>query len=65
MEKKYTQDAIILCRLIFGQAAMELLSDRQQITNAALEKKIRAMLPDAQPENVYRLAMTLLNCHLH
>lgn len=65
METKNTQDAIILCRLIFGQAVLELLRDKQQVTNAELEEKVRSLLPDRKPEVVYELAMKLLERIVH
>ncbi|SFN45506.1 hypothetical protein SAMN05428971_1481 [Candidatus Pantoea varia] len=61
METKYTKDAIYICRLMFGQAVLELLVDNQPITNRALEEKIKVMLPDAQPELIYSVALDLLN----
>ncbi|WP_292993284.1 hypothetical protein [Pantoea sp.] len=61
MDAKYTKDAIYICRLMFGQAALELLADNQPVTNRALEEKIMAMLPDAQPALIYNVALDLLN----
>ncbi|HAT23642.1 MAG TPA: hypothetical protein DCS81_04285 [Pantoea septica] len=65
METKYAKDAIHVCRLMFGQAVLELLADRQPVTNRALKEKIKMMLPDASPELVYRTAMELLDHSLH
>lgn len=64
MDVKYANDAVYICRLMFGQAVLELLADKQPITNAALEKKIKAMLPDSQPALVYDVAIDLLKCEL-
>ncbi|MCX3311119.1 hypothetical protein ORN12_19355 [Pantoea vagans] len=61
MDAKYTQDAIYICRLMFGQAVLELLADNQPVTNRALEAKIKVMLPDAQPALIYNVALDLLN----
>ncbi|MFB6324789.1 hypothetical protein HA42_08435 [Pantoea deleyi] len=61
MDTKYTKDAIHLCRLMFGQAVLELLAEDQPVTNYALEAKIKGMLPDAQPALVYSVALELLN----
>ncbi|WP_191923889.1 hypothetical protein [Pantoea agglomerans] len=60
MEDKYTKDAIHICRLMFGQAVLELLGDDQRVTNGALEEKVKKMLPDCKPELVYDVAMKLL-----
>lgn len=49
MDANYTKDEIYICRLMFGQAVLELLADNQPVTNRALEAKIKVMLPDAQP----------------
>ncbi|MBS6436909.1 MAG: hypothetical protein E7J63_02295 [Pantoea sp.] len=65
METKYAKDAIHVCRLMFGQAVLELLADRQPVTNRALKEKIKVMLPDAKPELVYETAMALLDHSLH
>lgn len=65
METKYAKDAIHVCRLMFGQAVLELLADNQQVTNSALTEKIKVMLPDAKPEIVYKTAMELLKHSLH
>ncbi|WP_312140903.1 hypothetical protein [Pantoea septica] len=65
METKYAKDAIHVCRLMFGQAVLELLADGQPVTNHALKEKIKVMLPDASPELVYRTAMELLDHSLH
>jgi len=61
MDAKYTKDAIYICRLMFGQAVLELLADNQAVTNRALEEKIKRMLPDAQPALIYRVALELLD----
>ncbi|KAA5926835.1 hypothetical protein F3I27_01000 [Pantoea sp. Bo_2] len=61
METKYTKDAIYICRLMFGQAVLELLADNQPVTNRTLEAKIKVMLPDAQPALIYKVALDLLN----
>jgi hypothetical protein len=65
MEDKYTKDAIHICRLMFGQAVLELLGDDQLVTNGALEDKVKKMLPDRKPEMVYDVAMTLLKHNIH
>lgn len=65
MESKYAKDAIHVCRLMFGQALLELLGENQPVTNAALENKVKAMLPDSQPEVVYKVAMKLLMRNVH
>ena len=61
MDANYTKDAIYICRLMFGQAVLELLADNQPVTNRALEEKIKVMLPDAQPALIYNVALDLLN----
>ncbi|ADO09174.1 hypothetical protein CIL06_14790 [Pantoea vagans] len=61
MDANYTKDAIYICRLMFGQAVLELLADNQPVTNRALEAKIKVMLPDAQPALIYNVALDLLN----
>lgn len=61
MDANYTKDAIYICRLMFGQAVLELLADNQPVTNRALEAKIKMMLPDAQPALIYNVALDLLN----
>lgn len=61
MDANYTKDAIYICRLMFGQAVLELLADNQPVTNPALEAKIKVMLPDAQPAMIYNVALDLLN----
>lgn len=61
MDANYTKDAIYICRLMFGQAVLELLADNQPVTNRALEAKIKGMLPDAQPALIYNVALDLLN----
>ncbi|MCP1207670.1 hypothetical protein NIM72_19420 [Pantoea sp. B550] len=61
MDANYTKDAIYICRLMFGQAVLELLADNQPVTNRALEAKIKVMLPDAQPAMIYNVALDLLN----
>lgn len=65
MEDKYTKDAIHICRLIFGQAVLELLSDDQLVTKVALEDKVKKMLPDCKPELVYDVAIMLLKHNIH
>lgn len=65
METKYAKDAIHVCRLMFGQAVLELLADGQPLTNCALKEKIKVMLPDGRPELVYKTAMELLNHSVH
>ncbi|WP_191921951.1 hypothetical protein [Pantoea agglomerans] len=65
MEDKYTKDAIHICRLMFGQAVLELLGDDQRVTNGALEEKVKKMLPDCKPELVYGVAMKLLKHSTH
>jgi len=65
MDSRYTKDALHVCRLIFGQAVLELLQDNQQVTNAALEEKVRGMLPDSSPALVYEVAMKLLKRNIH
>lgn len=65
MESKHTKDAIYICRLMFGQAVLELLADKQPVTHAILEEKIKAMLPDSQPQFIYNIAMNLLKHHIH
>ncbi|KAF6662637.1 hypothetical protein HFD91_03465 [Enterobacteriaceae bacterium EKM102V] len=65
MDAKYTKDAIYICRLMFGQAVLELLADNKAVTNRALEEKIKRMLPDAQPGLIYRVALELLDDRLH
>jgi len=64
MEDKYTKDAIYICRLMFGQAVLELLADKQPVTNRALEEKIKVMLPDAEPGLIYNVALDLLDVTL-
>ena len=61
MDANYTKDAIYICRLMFGQAVLELLADNQPVNNRALEAKIKVMLPDAQPALIYNVALDLLN----
>ena len=61
MDANYTKDAIYICRLMFGQAVLELLADNQPVTNRALEEKIKVMLPDAQPALIYTVALDMLN----
>ncbi|MEN4830629.1 hypothetical protein [Pantoea vagans] len=61
MDANYTKDAIYICRLMFGQAVLELLADNQPVTNRALEAKIKVMLPDAQPALIYNVVLDLLN----
>ena len=65
MESKYVKDAIHICRQMFGQAVLELLQDNQFVTNAAIEEKVRKMLPDRKPELVYKIAMELLKHDVH
>jgi len=65
METKYAKDAIHVCRLMFGQAVLELLADRQPVTHCALKEKIKVMLPDGRPELVYQTAMELLDHSVH
>ena len=65
MEDKYTKDAIHICRLIFGQAVLELLSDDQLLTKVALEDEVKKMLPDCKPELVYDVAIMLLKHNIH
>ncbi|MGK3141019.1 hypothetical protein [Pantoea sp. C2G6] len=62
MDVKYAKDAIYICRMMFGQAVLELVADKEPITNDALEKKVKAMLPDSQPALVYDVAIDLLRC---
>ncbi|WP_442796594.1 hypothetical protein [Pantoea vagans] len=61
MYANYTKDAIYICRLMFGQAVLELLADNRPVTNRALEAKIKVMLLDAQPALIYKVALDLLN----
>jgi hypothetical protein len=42
-----------------------LLGDDQQVTNGALEEKVKKMLPDCKPELVYNVAMKLLKHNIH
>ena len=52
METKYAKDAIHVCRLMFGQAVLELLADHQQVTNRALKEKIKVMCCPMQNLNL-------------
>lgn len=60
MDTKYTKDAIHLCRLLFGQAVLEILAEDKPLTRDAISENIERMFNCIPSEPVMKLAISLL-----
>ncbi|PZL98520.1 hypothetical protein CKF43_02360 [Pantoea graminicola] len=60
MDTKYTKDAIHLCRLLFGQAVLEILAKDKPLTRDAISENIERMFNGIPSEPVMKLAISLL-----
>lgn len=60
MDDEALSDAIAACRLLFGQAVMEIVTEDQQVTREAISEKIYQMFNGSNPEPVMTLAISLL-----
>lgn len=61
MDDEALSDAIAACRLLFGQAVMEIVTEDQQVTREAISEKIHQMFNGSNPEPVMALAISLLS----
>lgn len=60
MEDETVNDAIAACRLLFGQAVMEIVAENKPVTCEAISEKIHQMFIGINPEPVMTLAISLL-----
>ncbi|MDF9910133.1 UNVERIFIED_ORG: hypothetical protein OKW14_002059 [Pantoea brenneri] len=60
MDDEAVSDAIAACRLLFGQAVMEIVAENKQVTGEAISEKIHQMFTGINPEPVMKLAISLL-----
>ncbi|WP_277971735.1 hypothetical protein [Pantoea agglomerans] len=60
MEDETVNDAIAACRLLFGQAVMEIVTENKPVTCEAISEKIHQMFTGTHPEPVMTLAISLL-----
>lgn len=63
MDDEALSDAIAACRLLFGQAVMEIVTEDKQVTREAISEKIHQMFNgiNPEPEPVMTLAISLLS----
>ncbi|SFN45479.1 hypothetical protein SAMN05428971_1480 [Candidatus Pantoea varia] len=63
MDDEALSDAIAACRLLFGQAVMEIVTEDKPVTREAISEKIHQMFTDINPEAepVMTLAISLLS----
>ncbi|WP_337009117.1 hypothetical protein [Pantoea sp. AS142] len=60
MDDEAVIDAIAACRLLFGQAVMEIVTEDQPVTREAISEKIHQMFTGIESEPVMTLAISLL-----
>ena len=60
MDDEAVSDAIAACRLLFGQAVMEIVAENKPVTGEAISEKIHQMFTGINPEPVMKLAISLL-----
>lgn len=62
MDDEALSDAIAACRLLFGQAVMEMVAEDKLVTRETLSEKIQQMFTDIhpEPEPIMTLAISLL-----
>ncbi len=60
MDDEAVSDAISACRLLFGQAVMEIVAEDKPVTREAITEKIHRMFTGIESEPVMRLAISLL-----
>ena len=60
MDDEAVSDAIAACRLLFGQAVMEIVAENKPVTGEAISEKIHQMFTGSNPEPVMTLAISLL-----
>jgi len=62
MDDDALNDAIAACRLLFGQAVIEIVTEDKPITREAISEKIHQMFigMNPEPESVMTLAISLL-----
>jgi len=65
MDDEALSDAIAACRLLFGQAVMEIVAEDKLVTREAITEKIHQMFTGIEPEPVMRLAISLLSNNVH
>ncbi|WP_337029037.1 hypothetical protein [Pantoea agglomerans] len=60
MDDEAVSDAIGACRLLFGQAVMEIVAENKPVTGEAISEKIHQMFTGINPEPLMTLAISLL-----
>lgn len=60
MDDEALTDAIAACRLLFGQAVIEIVAEDKPVTREAISEKIHQMFTGIESEPVMSLAISLL-----
>ncbi|MFB6324790.1 hypothetical protein [Pantoea deleyi] len=60
MDDESVDDAIAACRLLFGQAVLEILAEDKPLTRDAISENIERMFNGIPSEPVMKLAISLL-----
>lgn len=60
MDETSISDAIAACRLLFGQAVMEIITENKPVTREAISGKVDQMFAGMDAEPVRDLALNLL-----
>lgn len=60
MDDESVDDAIAACRLLFGQAVLEILAEDKPLTRDAISENIEKMFNGIPSEPVMKLAISLL-----